>query len=93
MDRVSCAYTISQPLCTTIIFPLISISFSKNAIFQGLVSTPGTSGDAGSWYPEDLEGTEATKGNAVQVTKPGGRQGSITCTVKKDPATAPDSNV
>lgn len=93
MDRVSCAYTISHPLCTTTIFPLISISFSKNAIFQGLVSTPGTSGVAGSWYPEGLEGTEATKGNAVQVTNPGGHQGCITCTVKKDPATAPDSNV
>ena len=47
------------------IFPLISISFSKHGTFQGLDYIPGTSGDAASSYPGGLEDAETTKGNVV----------------------------
>lgn len=93
MDRVSCTWAMLYPLLYSHDDPLISPFFSKDVIFQGVGYTSGTSGNAGSWYPGVLEGTKANKRDVIQVTKPGGHQGFITCAIRIDPAGAPDSNV
>lgn len=70
IERSSCVCGILHPLLNNHDVPQISSSFSKNVPSQGLSCTSGTGGDVGSRYPGGLEGTEASKGDVVQVTKP-----------------------
>lgn len=72
MDRVFCTSTMLHPLLYNYDLLLISASFFKKCNFSRTWLHSKDHDNTSSYYPGDLEGTEASKRDVVQVTEHGG---------------------